>query len=718
MRDDFSVFWRNDEYTRELFFDLLTRSEQDTYDDDFLLQLAAYREAGGDAAHADIFAAQYLLHHGDAENAAVCGERAYEKRPVSLEVWRILAAAYSSLGRDADATVMRGYAYRLYRRQSHLSLQLTEENMQTCLNRLSLALCPGNYAPLVPQRARLDACGLQFESNVFVGEALPQEKDTDALPFWSALYTESEYLSDRAVMLEVIRGNDAFLHAGYKDMVFQLQRAQEVTVPTVINVLEGNPQIIPIAGTTEGQRLLVQTAQEARPACLGKWSFSYFRIDEPVTIRTEDESPYVLGTPIPLEHSTRRKKLVLNILLDGLSWPVVREHFSDAMPNIAAFFSEGTIFDQHFAGSEYTFPSLPSIATGRYPHHTQIFNEKNSHELPLTQKTISEQMKTLGYLCCAPLATGDSIYSGALRGYDQLTVNAGKAPACVGVERTIRQLEAFRECDLCLFLHTTDVHPWNGVDYKFATEVETHLSLDDRLFPLEKNGLSVRLPDFPIYRQQFWAELRHVDRSIGQLLSYVAAHYAEDDYIVNLYSDHGTSIFSPPPPSGRIDVVSECSTAAAWMMRGAGVPAGAVVHDLTSAVDIYPTLGHLCGFSSADDIDGHLPAIFGGTARDAVYSASQYPGQTYKLAVRTHDHTMRVETREPVDEDGTVNFEQAVVGIYPRGHELDENYAMDSTELRAFFYPRARNFVRETANNGEFWPAMRKARPEWFGGST
>ena len=69
MRDDFSVFWHNDEYTRELFFDLLTRSEQDAYDDDFLLQLAAYREAGGDAAHADIFAAQYLLHHGDLRRA-------------------------------------------------------------------------------------------------------------------------------------------------------------------------------------------------------------------------------------------------------------------------------------------------------------------------------------------------------------------------------------------------------------------------------------------------------------------------------------------------------------------------------------------------------------------------------------------------------------------------------------------------------------------------
>ena len=95
---------------------------------------------------------------------------------------------------------------------------------------------------------------------------------------------------------------------------------------------------------------------------------------------------------------------------------------------------------------------------------------------------------------------------------------------------------------------------------------------------------------------------------------------------------------------------------------------------------------------------------------------SMFPGQTYKLAVRTHDHALRLETQEKVDEDGTVDFADARVGIYPRGHELDENYVVDSAELRAFFCPRARDFVREIANNGEFWPSMRAARPEWFGG--
>ena len=63
-----------------------------------------------------------------------------------------------------------------------------------------------------------------------------------------------------------------------------------------------------------------------------------------------------------------------------------------------------------------------------------------------------------------------------------------------------------------------------------------------------------------------------------------------------------------------------------------------------------------------------------------------------------------------------MDFADAHVGIYPRAHELEENYALDSAELRAFFYPHARNIVRAIANNGEFWPAMRAARPEWFGG--
>ena len=462
------------------------------------------------------------------------------------------------------------------------------------------------------------------------------------------------------------------------------------------------------------QELQIEAGDIDRVAYLGKWAFSYFRLHAPTTLHGAEKETYAVGTPIVLGHSPRRKKLVLNILVDGLSWPVVRAHFPACMPRIARFFARGTIFNQHFSTSEYTYPALPAIETGRYPHHTQVFNGRDSHEIPRDYVTLSECMKALGYYCAAPMVGGDAIHCGAMRGYDRLIKTSWKLSAAEACERAICHMEAFSEADLFLFLHVTDVHPYDAKDFKFSTAVEAKLPLSERLFTWNQPTASVRLPNYEIYQQQFWAGLRRVDRTIGNLLSYIEENYADDDYIVNLYSDHGVSIFSTSS-DGRADVIGEESSGATWMMRGAGVPHGIVTDELTSAVDIYGALGALCGFPVAADIDGNLPALFGGKERDAVYTASMFPGQTYKLAVRSKTHTLRVQTNEVVDEDGTVDFADAITLIYPRGHEAQTGYETDSPALRHFFYPRARDFVKEIANNGEFWPAMRKARPEWFG---
>ncbi|EKX97549.1 hypothetical protein HMPREF9163_01307 [Selenomonas sp. oral taxon 138 str. F0429] len=183
------------------------------------------------------------------------------------------------------------------------------------------------------------------------------------------------------------------------------------------------------------------------------------------------------------------------------------------MPHIARFFAQGTIFDEHFSTSECTYPALPVIETGRYPHHTQVFNERDSHEIPLDFKTLSECMSDLDYYAAAPMGASDSVYCSALRGY-LLNVAAWKLPSAEMVDRAIMQMEAFHETDQFLYLHTTDVHPWNAKGFKF-----------------------------------------------------------------------------------------------------------------------YPTLAHLAGFPVAEDIDGNLPAVFGSTPRDAVYSLSIFPRQTFKLAV-------------------------------------------------------------------------------------
>ena len=719
MNEDNRVFWHNNEQASALFYDLLARSEQDAYDDSFLMQLAAYREAAPTSERADIFAAKYLLHHGDAKNAAVCAERAYRKRPVNREIWLLLAESYARLDRPVDALTMYGYAYGLYL-SPEIPMELLMRGGKDGLDRLSIAAGIGTGAPMTQNRAFLAGADhvLDFQLDAFVGEYLPLTPPEGSARYWVAAYVDNAFLSDQSQLIEKMRHTDVFVDRMQRDYPFCLQRAQEVRGRVTIEVPEGAEVILPIAGTEPLQELTIASkSQPPASAYLGKWAFSQFRLTETTEITSASDAVYAVGTPIRLGHSPARRKLVLNILIDGLAWNIARTHFPDAMPNIAHFFARGTIFDQHFSTSECTYPSLPVIETGRYPIHTQVFNERNSHELPLDMMTLSECMTDLGYYAAAPMGAADPIYSGTLRGYDQLNTTGWKLLSAEAVDRTIMQLEAFDETDQFLHLHVADVHPWNAKGFKFHPAVETHLPLSERLFDTDEHIASVRLPKLKIYQEQFWQSLRRVDGNLAQLLTYIEEHYAEEEYLVSVYSDHGNSIFSAPV-NGVMDVIAENSTRALWMMRGAGVPEGRIVDELTSSADLYPTLSALCGFPAADDIDGNLPAVFGGKERDAVYSMSMFPGQTYKLAVRTHDFALRLETQEKVDEDGTVNFADARVGIYPRTHELEEDCAVDSAELRAFFYPRARSIARAIANNGEFWPAMREARPEWFGSST
>jgi len=715
MSEDFTVFWKNNVRAYELFQDLLERSERNAYDDDFLMQLAAYREESPESERADIFAAQYLLYHGDAEDAAVCGERAYQKRPVNYEVWKVLAEAYKACGRTLASITMQGYAYGLYGTPQPF-VHLSDDRQHEGLNRLSIAAGIGGYAPLARHRAYMENNALAFRLDVFIGEELPCTMSKGSTRFWVGSYAQNEFLSDKSFMLEAARHTEWFADYGHRDVVFDLQKAQELRGEQEIHIPDGQEALIPIAGTMPLQELTMQTSSlPAQMAYLGKWAFSYFRCKENLILHSKQDVPYAVGTPIPLGHSPQRRKLVLNILVDALPWNIARTRFPECMPRIAEFFSRGVIFDQHFSTSEYTYPALTAIETGCYPQHTQVFNENISHEIPPQMYTLAEHMHDLGYYCAAPMVGAEGIYCGTMRGYQRLISTPWMLSSAQGVDRTIHHMEAFDETDQFLFLHVTDVHPWNAMGFKFPENVETHLSLTQRLFELEPTVASVRLPKLKIYEEHFWKSLAHVDRNIGNLLSYIENHFKENEYIINLYSDHGNAIFSPPLACGGVDVIAETSTRAVWMLRGAGVSQGVVTDELTSITDIYPTLGHLCGFPAAPNIDGNLPAVFGGHPRDAVYSASMFPGQTYKLAVRNKTHALRLETREVVDEDGTVDFAGAKVGIYPRAHELEAGYEMESEDLRALFYPRARDFVRSIANNGEFWPAMRAARPAWFG---
>ena len=341
---------------------------------------------------------------------------------------------------------------------------------------------------------------------------------------------------------------------------------------------------------------------------LGKWEYSFFRVDAPVKISSEYS--FVVGKPILLKHSHNRKRVVLNIQVDTLCWPEVKRRGYRDVPNLMKFFSKGVIFQNHFSVAEYTYPSLPAIETGLYPHHSHIFNLQAGYALRPEYKTMGEQLAALGYYCTCPLVGNTGIYNSVLRGYERQIVTAYELPMFMAVERIIQQLEGFDECDQAMFVQALDTHPWTAHHNSVNLSAETHLSLKDRLAGTATEKASVYLPHTPLYMEGNLAAIRRADRNLGVLFDYLETHYDEDEYIIQVFSDHGVPIYDEHP-----DILSENQTGAAFMVRGAGVPLVGFVGELTSAVDLYPVIAKLAGFDTPEYVDGNLPAVFGGKER-------------------------------------------------------------------------------------------------------
>ena len=694
--DDFSVFWRNNEQASALFYDLLARSEQGAYDDDFLIQLATYRKAGGDAAHADIFAAQYLLANGDAESAAVCGERAFRLRAVEPALWAVLRRAYTATERYADALVMQAYTAKLLNRPLTLPTDIPHSALTPeVLDRLSVAMGKPSYAPMALSRMSWEAeKGLCATEGVFAGEFIPAT-DVHRPPYYVATYTEQEQQGNKAWLLQTIQSAEGFSFNVGGEFVYDIIRANRAPGRAEIHCTGEN--VLPVIGVTPFQRLHIKTKSLAQDAPLNPATPNFFRLTEDASL-SSDRS-FLVGTPISIEHSPMRRPLVLNILADALPWAILREHFAEWMPNTARFFARGTIFDQHFSVSEYTYPSLPTIETGMYPHHNQIFNDKIATPLSADISTLSERLHALGYATANLMGDGIGIYNGATRGHDRIIVSGYRTLAYEGVERVIRHLEGLRDSDHFIFLHTMDAHSWPYPLFQITSSVQARLPLAERLSGAEGSDPSPYLRATPLSAAACVQGIRDLDRALGTLFSYLEQHYTPDEYLVNIYSDHGVPVFS-----AHHYIVSPDMTHTAWMMRGAGVPAGITVSEMTSTVDIYPTLAYLLHFPVGEHVDGVLPQIFGGRGREIAFSNSLYPGRTYCLRARTRAHTFHLESSDALLPNGTVDLARAVTAFYPRNEEGLAGREIDDPVLCSFFYPRVRDFLTGIASNGEVFP--------------
>lgn len=637
---------------KQLFKDLCKKLEMQELDQLFLEELEIYKSYYSQNEYPELFLAQYYYASNKYILALKYAELAYEKRKVSVSVWETLGKIYEKIGQPEKALLYNLLSNEYY--QKDLTEIIIDKDSSKQYEKIcSLATTDIKSAPFL-KKLRVNGENGVWEQKISMGEYLLNKGNAE-YEWWGGVYNFQNLKNVRGVLADFLAAQSLPM-ANYCDMPFDLMKSK-VSREIDVKKIAGEC-IVPIGATEANQEILFSREGFEGTAVLGKYEYSFFRLSE--TTKITSKELFAMGEPIQLGHSPKRKKLVMNILMDGMSWGQIRKDSFKSIPNIVDFFSQGVIFNNNYCVAEYTYPSMATIETGMHMHRSQIFHPEAYTVLGKRHKTISERMKDLGYYCVNIMGDGEGVYNGVVRGYDRCIANHYFEENSVGIERTIRHLEAFQECDNFLFLHVADVHPYNA-DMHEILKAQTQLPLGERLVDV-KNNPSVFLTKtvFSEYSNQY--AIATVDRQLKRLFDWIEAHYQEDEYIIQLYSDHGASVYADEQY-----LFTEEQSNAALMLRGAGVPVRGCVDELVSTLDIYSVMGKTVGFTvDVDDVDGNLPQVFNGTQREYVISNSIYPGQTYKLCIRTKQHEFRLETIGVTHKAGTVDLRGASYRIFTR----------------------------------------------------
>ena len=624
------------------------------YTEEYCTKLEAYEKVTENKAAVFYFTARLAFALGETEEAYRLAHEAYKRRKLSHKIWQILFEIDDALGLDEEAIFFKALCQKNMCLDASIPI-FSDTRWQDAFFRgmLQVQAPPFRFDIVNVEDGAPDL--LLMPS---LGQFLLSETDETApYRYYCAAYNTVDFFNVRADALDAMkRGGSATLD-DYSGAMFDLVKAQRVDGSVEVD----GACVAPVAATEKEQTLALADGAASGRIFLGRAEFRFLRFDQRTKISSA--KPFILGAPIPLGHSPRRKKLVLNLLLDGLSWQAMKARGFRHIPNLMRFFSEGIIFNNNYSVPEYTFVSLGTIETGMMMHRSQIVWDKPMFEIDKDIRTLSEQMKDLGYYCVNVMGDGRGVYDGVTRGFDRLIVNPYLAdPAYEGVERAIAHLDAFAECDNYVWLHTCDPHQMTSMNVPLSLKSQVRLPWQMQGFIEGGDGVSVRLPKNDVYLYDNPSHIEAMDRALGELFRYIEEHYAPDEYIVHAYSDHGSPAYTDDPW-----YFSEEQCGAALMVRGAGVPRLGLVEELTSCLDIYPIMEKTVGFSApAGQLDGILPCALGGRGRRYCISNSIYPEQTYKLSIRTAEYEFRLETARPTHHDGTVDMSRFTAQIYTR----------------------------------------------------
>ena len=278
--------------------------------------------------------------------------------------------------------------------------------------------------------------------------------------------------------------------------------------------------------------------------------------------------------------------------------------------------ADGVLFEDCTATSPWTLPSHASMLTGLYParHGLKSFENTKAVKLPDQCATLAETLRDRGYSTAAIV---NSHYLnpryGLHRGFSDFTYIKEsfdrREPSKVGEKA--KEWLTNHEKPFFLFLHYYDVHS----DYASLPVYEEQFvhqysgpidGSTEQLAKLIDGGnprKSLNHDDVQHLIDLYDASVRQIDNEIGKLTEILTETGLIDTTLLVITSDHGEEFLEHGSVLHGKTQFQELIQVP-LIMKGTGLPSGIRVKEMTSLVDLVPTILKTLGIRPTDNYDG------------------------------------------------------------------------------------------------------------------
>lgn len=323
----------------------------------------------------------------------------------------------------------------------------------------------------------------------------------------------------------------------------------------------------------------------------------------------------VWSEPIVLPKDTGQGPNIILISFDtlGASHLGCYGYERETTPNLDRFAAGGVVFKRCVAQAPWTLPSHASLLTGQNCSAHGVVS--NDFRLGERYVTLAEALRERGYQTAA-ITEGGNVSSvfGLDQGFESYD-NGGLHGIGGTFDSALRWLEDRRNRKFFLFLHTYESHaPYIKREPYYSRLGGRYDGLIHGSLPFlsqPKNApIYLRPEDTAELAALYDSEVGYLDAWFAKLTDRLAELGLADSTTVVVTSDHGEG-FGEHDYFGHGNTLYDELVLVPLIMKGPGLPAGAVIERQVRSIDVMPTLLDLSGIPMSDGLDGEslLPLI-------------------------------------------------------------------------------------------------------------